>query len=331
MGVACSAAYVLVACEDTDTGPATSPDSGTETSSPIDAGGAVDANDAGNTGDAGGTVDAAAADAADAADAGPTLSTTIGPTGSIRIYMDAIFATFSEDDTIVRASDAPECVVHVRSISKPYSPAGTLTIGGPIVGSDGGTDQTILIEPDTVTPASLNQYVFFGPVFPPNEALLVQLEGAGTTVFPAMPVQSLNPPAFAPVVITKPVVPDAGAAIVVPSTAPFEIVWTVPAGATATKRVIFGFREISPATGGTKSASIFCSYPLTAGKGSIPPSVLADVKTRVGANASGRLHIYAGGYKEFVASGASYAIEVVREDSTSFSTAVAGEITGELL
>ena len=248
------------------------------------------------------------------ADAGPTITSAVGPTGFVRVFNDFIVGEFYEDDTIVRASNAPECVIHLRSGSKPASPAGTLTIGGPILGSDGGADQPVTVDAD---PAGANIYFVEGPIFPPDDALLVHVEGAGTFAFPAMPVQVLRPPPADLVAVTAPALDDAGT-LGIPSTKPLQVTWTAPANAKADARMTFTFTGLDADVTASQGA-LYCSYPLASGQATIPANVLTELRTRVGGtNARGAIQVYAGGSKEFSANGASYFLATSRLDAVGF-------------
>ncbi|MBX3222927.1 MAG: hypothetical protein KF795_20620 [Labilithrix sp.] len=299
----------LAACSDSDSTPDgdTSLDAGADTSPANTDAGTPDADGAAPDPDSG------------QHDAGPTISSAIGSTGYVKVRDGYIIARFLEDDTIVRASNAPECVVHVRSATKAFSPAGSLTVGGAIVGADGGPEQAIVVDPDET-----QQYLYVpdpppesGGVFPPTETLIVQIEGSGSLAFPLMPAQSLPSPAAGALTIAKPIVDTASADPVVISTSePFEIVWTPPANPHADHRVILALEDINGADA-AKIASLHCSFPIAAGKGSVPVNLLAELKSRVGASDTpeAQIQVLAGGYKEFTGGGASYVIEVSRDDT----------------
>lgn len=251
-------------------------------------------------------------DAAPDAAPEPTISRVTGSTGYVRVFNDAVFAEFYEDDTIVRASNAPECVVHVRSQSKPASPAGTLTIAGPVVGAEGGPDAPITIEPD---PDGGNQYMAFAdPVFPAGDALQVWVEGTATESFPVMPAQVLRPPPADVVAVTAPAA-DADGALLIDSAAPLAIAWTPPAAPQADARMVFEMTGIDDLDT-SKIASLFCSFPLAAGSATIPANLLAEVRAQVGGtgSATGFVKAFAGGAKEFTGGGVSYFLEVGRPD-----------------
>lgn len=313
--MASAIAGVLAACDDDSTGGTGAPDSGA-----IDSGG----KDSGSSGSTDSGSDASTTDTgSDAqqngdtgADAGPVLTSSVGSTGSIQIRQDAVFAEFYEDDVILRWSNAPDCVAHVRSRTKPQSQAGTLTVGGPIVGSDGGTDQAI-----TVTPDPMLGYVFIGPVFPFTDALNVELSGTSTVAFPGIPVQTLEPSAAAEVVVSKPVLPDSGD-LKIPHTSAFDIAWTAPGSGTANKKIAFVL-SISPTSAiGAKVAILHCAFPLAAGQASVPANILADLRDRATAgtgttNPTGFVHVFAGAKKEIAITTTSYVVEAARIDSTS--------------
>lgn len=258
-------------------------------------------------------------------DAGPTLTSTTGSTGFVQIRDAYVMAAFREDDTIVRASDTPECVLHSYSVSKPYSEAGTLTIGGEIVDSDGGPSEAI-----TITPDEERQYFFMpepppdvGGVFHPGDVFVVHVEGSGSAAFPSMPAQSLPTALVGELDVTKPEHPG-GDPLSISSAQPFEITWTPPEDADPNHRVIVQLRELAGEET-PRGANVYCSYPIAAGKGTIAASLLAEIK-RIASGTSfpvGALDIVAGGFKEFTGGGASYVIHASRDDSSAFvSTAV---------
>ena len=311
-----AAALTVAACSDDDATTTPAVDGGAETGRPdgtvpdsslpdvssTDSGGGGDASDAGQ----------------DATEAGPTTTVAIASSGWIRVFADAFFGEFLEDQTIVRVSNAPECVAHVWSKSKLFSQAGTLTVGGQIVGSDGGPPSAIQLN---ATPEATGfPYFYFAfdngidMIFPPDDSLTVQVQTGGTATIAAVPVQTLRPPPATPVAVTKPAVPDGGV-LTVPSTVPFEVTWTAP-DAGAEQRVLIGFTGMTSAQ---KQAHIFCGYALSKGSASIPANLLAEVRSRLGGNGSGSLHIQMGGQKEVVVGQDSIVIEVTRPDSTSFT------------
>jgi len=286
-----------------DSGAVALPDGGgTDANAPPSDSGAADVGDTGSS--------------EASTDAGATIQTTVGSTGYIRLFNDAVFASFYEDDTILRASNAPECVVHFRSPTKPRSQAGSITIGGPVVGVDGGPAQPLIGTPD---PIAENEYLVFDPaVFPSNDDLQVTVEGAGSDAFPAMPAQALRPPPATLVKLTAPA--HDGGPLSVSSTQPLQLTWTPPASAKAGATMVVAFTEIKVPPSG-KTASLFCNYPLAAGSAKVPPNLLAALKAVVGAGAAGTLSVFAGGGKEFTANGASYVLAASRFDARDIELA----------
>jgi hypothetical protein len=264
----------------------------------------------------GASADASAPDANDAGKVVPKITSSSGSTGDVHVFNDYVTAAFHEDDTILRSDAAPDCLVHVRSETKPFSPAGTLTIGGPIVGSDGGTASIIEVTPDAV-----GYYEYVGSVFPATDDLLLQIEASSTVTFPAMSVQSLRLPPANPIVVTKPALPDSGN-LAISSTEPLEIAWTVPSGAKPDLRVGVRFNEINGE--GSKLATLYCSFPLSAGAGHVPADLLSAIKNQVGTTGTGLVEVHVGSQKEFSSKGASYVIAVLRPDTLGL------QVQGEL-
>ena len=140
-------------------------------------------------------------------------------TGVVRIFSDNILGTFDEDDTIVRASNAPNCVIYTRSSTKPLSAAGTLTVGGTLVGADGGLAQPAAIDPID----GPNFYADSDTIFPPDADNLVALvDLQGTPEFPAFTGITLHTPLAGSVTVTKPVLDDGGGQVTISSTDDLE-------------------------------------------------------------------------------------------------------------
>lgn len=312
LGLLCTASTIICACDDSDT--TTSSDAGAGDAGGTDSGPAVKTDGGTTQVDATtGTDSSAPGDAASDApppdaqvDAGPTVTSTLGSTGYIRIYENTIQATFFEDDLVLRASDAPNCVARVRSLTKPRSGAGVLTVGGPIIGSDGGAPDAITIFGDDT-----NRYSYDGPIFGENPpSLIVGMDA--TETFPTLSNQTLRPPPVGVVTITKPARPDAGDLIVVP-TVDLEIAWTPPAD-TANLQLSVDYVAIE---GLTRRANVYCSFPLASGTGRMPASLLTAVRAQLGGTASGLLSATVGGAIEVAPSGASYILRTLRFDGTT--------------
>jgi hypothetical protein len=297
--MACAGAIALLACGDDDN--AGTPDSGTD-------GGQDTGTDTG--------ADTARPDAGGDADAGATVTSTIGATGSIEIFNDAVIAVFREDDEIVRFSNVADCVLHVFSFSKPQSSGGQVTVAGDIVGSDGGTPTPIVLDPTFIEPTGWD-YFMPGDVFPSAPQLAIQVSTAGTPSFAALPLQALRTPPAGTVVMTSPVRPDAGA-LALSVTQALPVTWTPPAGNQADQRLWV----VIQVSGNPKSGELRCSFPLPQGNASIPANVFAETKKRIPTLTGppiGLMQVFAGGYKEVVTASASFIIEVSRGDTTGLT------------
>jgi hypothetical protein len=260
----------------------------------------------------------AAKGASDAADSAASVSTqSIGSTGEIRITDEYVSASFHEDDTILRSSAAPDCVAHIRSKTKLFSPAGTVTIAG--TSPDGGAGDVFVMPPDQATGYF---YEAGGFVFPPSGDFQVKLSMSRTATFPAIAVQSLPTPPASSIVLTTPARPDSGP-LVIASTSAFEVAWNVPVGANPNHRVGLRFNEFD-SVDGSKKATLYCSFALSAGSGSIPSHLLTEIKSAAGAGATGLVSIHVGAQKEVADNGASYAVAVLRPTTTPL------EINGKL-
>lgn len=312
IGLATAAACVLLACGDDDSAVTPTPDGSTPDSSKPDTGGPIDSGGGTDTG-----VDTGPADTGvdTGADAGPTMSTTVGYGGQIFVGADAVLASFYEDDSILHWSNAPGCVAFVRSPNKKVSAAGTLTVAGQVVGSDGGTDTNIVVDPDPD-----NGYFYFGPVYPAVDTITasVQLEGLPPP-FAALAADNYRPPREAAVPITAPAAPDASTPPGITASSPYTITWTAPTGGFVNdQQISVSLAVLGAAAVGSKNTQLFCTFPLNAGTGTIPANVLTEVKARGGAGAlDAQMHIYAGTAKEVKTGNGSYFVEVARADSTS--------------
>ena len=199
------ALLALAACSDSD--PVSSgPDASTQQeSAPADTSPPV-TRDAGPTDAAPTPVDAADAARSDGGvDAGPLVVEDLRSAVYIRVAADYAFATFSEDDNVLTWPSHPECVAIARSQSKPYSTASTVSIGGQIVGKDGGAAATIEL-------SESNDYSFSdgNPIYPGTDQFTVDVaHGPSTSAFPALPLQTLPPSRAGMVDMTKPTL-DAG-------------------------------------------------------------------------------------------------------------------------
>lgn len=319
-GLMVIAGAAAVACgDDASPGDSATPDGGStadsgarpDGSTPNDPdAGDDDAGDAGLA-DAG---DAGLADAGEDADAAPTatVTTSVGPTGLIELDDVNALALFYEDDTIVHVSDAPECVGHLRSETKPASVAGTITIGGEIVGAVGGPPATVDVAPDPADPSNL--YYSGDLIFPADDLLSLQIEKDSTTVFPSIPVQTLKTPPAGTVVVSVPEKPATGD-LDVPSDKDLAFAWTPPASTTGQSLYV----RYGDLVANGRTANIMCRFPLAVGSGRIPASLLSHVRTWLGGEVSAMIVTNAGGATEVAVGGASYVIFTARVDSTNHS------------
>ncbi len=331
-------ASVLASCTD-DTPASSGSDGGAST--------VVDAsqgNDAGGGGSDGGVADSGNT-SSDSGDTGstPVVTETTAPSGIITVWPDALFGYFFTDNAVVRVSNAPECVVHLRASNKPFASAGDhLTFGGDFVGQDGGFPTVQDFPPaDQSAEAYQNAYEVVGgpPFFYPDEndprglgSLSIQLATSGSDWVPAMPVQTLHSPAVPLVEVSKPVLPTDGTNIQVAHDSPFVVQWTVPAGDVANQRMVVSFSSL---TSVNRIGDLRCGYPLSAGQATIPANVMTEYWSRLGGGAAGVLangvlRILAGDQREVVVNGASYVIEIATHGGTSFGAPVGGEVFFDL-
>lgn len=270
------------------------------------------------TGDAAPSLPPDAGDAGQDAPSAPPISWTIGTTGTITIYESAAIGEFFEDDVIVRSPEAPDCVARVRSGTKPRSPAGDLSVGGDYIGQDGGPPAIVVVQPtaDNRYEHFLDMPPFFFPT--PGNGEKVQVELSGTDTVPAMPVATLRSPVLPQIEVTAPTNPDSGA-VTVDSKKPFKVKWTVADAGAISQRVILAMMyTFTP----KRAADIRCSWPLSAGEGTLPESLMSEVRGRVVGGTGpldGRIEVTAGDMKEVTVGGASYVVTATRGDgATSF-------------
>lgn len=318
IGLCCTTAFAMLACDDDPATPSGSGDSGVDASTTDGAtgkdatatDGSVPIVDSGNdvtqpTNDAG--TDASS----------PTTTEAIRSTGYIHITDMIAFAEFYADDTTVRWSNAPECLIVARSAAKTMSPAGTVTIGGDVVGQTGGPAEPLKLEAAT-------EYVAVDTIFPATNEFTVDVDqGPASAGFAALPVQTLPTSLATPLVMLTPSA-DAGAdagALSIPTSKPYELTWTPPTGPgdLTNQRVILNLVVTPTSLETGKRLSLFCGFPLTAGKATIPSEVLKDLQARAGGGAAGgSLVFWAGGHRLITMKDATtYIIEVAREDSVA--------------
>lgn len=280
------------------------PDSSTPLPPPEDAG--VDANE--NEGDAD----------------SDKVTASMGSTGTISIYNFMVVGEFFEDNLIVRSTLAPDCVMHIRSVTKPPSAAGTITVSSDLDSELGGPEAPLVTEPD-----ENNGYTGFfedeSMFFPfSGGANKVQLELTGTITMPPIPVTTLNAPVHETIAITNPLTPADGT-LHVPIDKDFTVTWTVPADADAgadagaiPQRVSLGAYMVQSVK---YEGQLRCSWPLSQGTATVPAAVLTEFRERLGGTgaATGRLEFFAGDAKEVAVDGASYVVLVSHFEATDFA------------
>ena len=272
--------------------------------------------------DATATVDASADAPPD--DAGPSVTSTLAATGTIELAPSLMLAYFRYDDTVVRTSAEPGCVLFVRTAYKPFANAGNLIVGGDFVGKDGG-----LATPGSYSTENAmgNAYeVFLSPevFFPTAPAMRLQIEKADYEAFPAIALTTLRTPTTTPLQVKTPSVPDAGP-LVLSAAKGLSISWSVPAsedaGSLPPARVSVSLKGLATAS---LEADLRCGFPVASGGAVLPPSLLREIQRRlqpgsVGpAITGGFLSIGFGDQREIRSGDATYVVQVTRSESSSF-------------
>lgn len=319
--LSCTAALASLACDDDSSGgTSTGTDSGADASSTADSSTAKDGgsgSDGSASPDSGS--DASPSDAGTDADAttGPTRKESVESTGVVRVLSTFAYAEFYVDDVVVRWSNAPDCVLVMRSPAKPLATAGTVTIGGEIVGKDGGPTNPVILDPDF-------DYYAEDNILPSTNEFRVDIsQGPTSTSFASLPIQTVPTSLPTPLALLTPTAVDAGARRTIPIATPFELTWTAPSGPgdLTFQRVIVEL-NVSPSQQDTgRSANLFCGFPITSGKATIPAEVLQDMAAAAGgAPAGGLLAVFAGGQRTVTVKNTTYIIAVNRDDSTTFTS-----------
>lgn len=211
-----------------------------------------------------------------------TITSRIGPTGFIEILEYGIFASFYEDDQIITASNAPNCVAWVRGSNKPISPAGDPFGQGPDITA---SSSTYGFNPIQIEPDSTNFYLFGDSIFDATASATVQIETQGNVSVPRIPKLTLHSPGSGITKMITPVnipIPDGVYEIlVIDSDKDYEIAWEPinPAPAKEMSASIFQI-VASSVFGSSKLSQINCVFPYAAGQGKIPSSLLTEVRTR---------------------------------------------------
>ena len=247
---------------------------------------------------------------------GPPTTLTYGSTGRIEVAPDFIGGVFFADDRILRAAAHPECVVHLESAEKAFTRAGTLTVSSELVGMPGGPPLPIVINPD-----ARKEYWAFPDLalynFPDGTNVQIQL--AGTSVMPALPVTTLRSPIYGTIDVTEPVPPGEGV-LQISSSAPLTVQWNVPTTDggpdAAAQRLTLRLFALSP----VRWAQLYCSWPLSAGQGAVPAVLLSELREQLewaGALDS-VVDLFTGEFAEVTTATSSYVLYVTPEVATTF-------------
>ncbi len=252
------------------------------------------------------------------------VTETQGPYGTISIFPDAVFGDFYASGTILRASDSTACVGRIRPIPEPKALVGEMKVTSPYLALTGAPSATVILDQDVD-----NEYVFFGGppfVYPTDRSVSVRVETTGGSGLPALPPTELRSSPFPFLEVIKPVIPPVGE-LVIPSDEDFRVLWKPPVhgknrsadGADWGReaRVVVSLWFIA---GFTLDGEIRCGFPVSAGRGVIPESLLREMRERISPDApivSANLNVFLGDQREVRPGGASYVIELGPFDNTT--------------
>lgn len=248
-----------------------------------------------------------------------------GVTGHIEISDFFIGGAFYADDTIIRSTAHPECVLHIQSSDEKLANVGTLTITSDLVGAPGGPMAPFVIGPDW-----RNEYYAFPdpePLFNFPDGGKVQFSLTGAPGFPGIPKMTLRTPKFDNIKVTAPV-PDANWLVSVPIAESLTFEWDV---ASADKQVEASQRQhvsvrlflLGPVNWG----QLYCTWSATAGIGELPGVLLREFRSQVGGTgfAEGVLDVYVGEIREIATSKSSY-VAFATTDNAATTSANGGTI-----
>ncbi len=273
-------------------------------------------------------------------DAGASeVTAVVGQTGVIQIAADSVGAYFSEDDTIVRAVAAPECVAYLRSVTKPHSAAGTLTVTSDRVGQPGGPLEPLVMEPSSAPDAhnaysgypgpletwrddaGIPNYEVQTPFFPqypdPRASTRVQLALSGSVVFPALAVTTLRS-SPADIEVTEPSfsVEEVAAELAglqplvhgLSRAEPLVVGWELLGSEPEAVVLWVSDLSVEATAGGLPvTAELYCRWPAAARRGVVPASLLGAIHARLGTGpANGNMTLVLGDGNEVATAGASY-------------------------
>lgn len=270
-------------------------------------------------------------------DGGATLQVMTALSGHVDVNWFGVNALFTPDDIVIHSTDYPQCRITLRAKARAdfRADVGSLSIGGSLVGQDGGMPTPLVIPYSTD-----NAGIYLG--FPPegqifnqgvSSSVQVQIEGNSGNGVPELGVTTLHSPPYASITVLTPTVPadpdDAGTGIIVKSTEDFPITWTVPTtpGADAGgagERIIFALTET---LGLSRTGELRCHFPVSAGQGRVPAALLREFRMRLDPEnpvSVGRISIRTGDQREVVIPGApgvsdtTYWVEVTDPFATTF-------------
>jgi hypothetical protein len=241
------------------------------------------------------------------------LSETKENTGIVLLYPNGSNAYFFVGDTVLRSDDAPDCVALIRG-PVPFSPAGRLTVAGDSLGSPRGMGAPLVMDPR-------KNGAYFGPlaessyIYRPDRSEAVTVESTGSPEFPAMPRTTVHSVTGTFRVLQPEV--QGGLPLVVKSNLPLELQWNASTPLQKGKMAVSLWFVAGPALIG----EVRCGFELEAGHGSLPASLLREVKARVSPDRPvehAALRMVAGDRSEVRSAAASYLIELGGTESTSF-------------
>lgn len=264
----------------------------------------------------GSTDSSADANSSDAADADTsTLVRTTGPSG--RVIIDDIFVTaqFFAGSTIVRDTTAPGCFTMIREGNNAPVGAGAITLGGEIVGTEGGLTEESSFEADPET----GEYFFDGNgsgIFPMGGGHTLTFALAGTEGFPPASISELPTPGDGDATFTSPVLGD-GRTLRLRTDVDLTLTWTAPANSDG-QSITLSFNDFLNTDTGT-TASLYCSFSAGAGAGRVPAGLLAALREVAGSN-GGFVEADIGGASFLgAADGAAYLVVTRRLTSTNWA------------
>lgn len=314
LSAALSSVWACTGDDDVDLGP---DDGAVDASTVTDSGRTADASKDAATNPvdarADAPVDGAISDASDAEV--DTVTRRTGPSGLV--YVDDVYvvAQFYASDTIVRDSTAPECFALLRPADGFSVNAGTITLGGEIVGKEGGLSEEGTFDYDTDS----GEYFFEGDgngIFPMGEGYTLSFTLSGTTGFPAVTIAALPTPKNENATFTAPAL-GAERTLSLRTDTDFVFTWTPPASSDG-QTITLAFTDFTNPVDGVTGA-LYCNFPAGVGSGRVSAGLLAALRDAT-AGESGLLRADLGGATVLgSADGAAYLVQARRLESTDWA------------